>query len=153
MTTRRDLEDIVRGLDERVRPAEPESSLLAQLYGELKRIYVAGVVGDGGSCRAPTPFLASVAITEVQVRLFDCDTGLLLLIGTRVTFEFTGKPGVVEIKSDADIQSITILVDGYRPREITFWQILTFSVPAPPPVMVVTVKVIFLGEVCLEREK
>ena len=116
------------------------------LYSQTDiEITVTGIVGEGGSCSADTPFLVQIEITAVQVNLSDCASQDPVAAGTSVSFTFETEEGSSGFNNEDDIASITVNADGFLPVVVETWSILTISLPN------LTFDVIFLGTICLQH--
>jgi hypothetical protein len=107
-------------------------------------------VGPGGSCKAKTPFLGSIQISEIWATLTNCKTNQPLPQGTPVTFTVNLKPGKEKPEHISDIESITVSAPGFKPKEVKGpFSAVKVSIPGPIPI---TIQVINLGTVCLEPQ-
>jgi hypothetical protein len=107
-------------------------------------------VGTGGTCKAKTPALGSIQISEIWATLTNCKTGQPLPEGTPVTFTVNLKPGKEKPEHISDIESITVSAPGFKPKEVKGpFSAVKVSIPGPMPI---TIQVINLGTVCLEPQ-
>jgi hypothetical protein len=107
-------------------------------------------VGTGGTCKAKTPALGSIQISEIWATLTNCKTGQPLPEGTPVTFTVNLKPGKEKPEHISDIESITVSAPGFKPKEIKGpFSAVKVSIPGLIPI---TIQVINLGTVCLEPQ-
>jgi hypothetical protein len=107
-------------------------------------------VGTGGTCKAKTPALGSIQISEIWATVTNCKTGQPLPEGTSVTFTVNLKPGKEKPEHISDIESITVSAPGFKPKEIKGpFSAVKVSIPGLIPI---TIQVINLGTVCLEPQ-
>jgi len=107
-------------------------------------------VGTGGTCKAKTPALGSIQISEIWATVTNCKTGQPLPEGTPVTFTVNLKPGKEKPEHISDIESITVSAPGFKPKEIKGpFSAVKVSIPGLIPI---TIQVINLGTVCLEPQ-
>lgn len=125
-------------------PGRPETELVA-FFGNKPGVSIGFFIGPSGSCQAPTTGLAiSVQINRIEATLKNCKTGEPIPEGTPAAFVLNPKPGVEEIRSAADTESITVYAEGYHPATVKNFQVLTVGFGP------LAVRVIFLGTICLE---
>jgi hypothetical protein len=105
-------------------------------------------VGTGGSCKAKTPELGSIQISEIWATVTNCKTGQPLPQGTPVTFTVNLKPGKEKAEHISDIESITVSAPDFEATTVQGpFTAIKVSIPGPSPI---TIQVINLGTVCLK---
>nr|BAL59185.1 hypothetical protein HGMM_OP3C340 [Candidatus Acetothermum autotrophicum] len=102
-------------------------------------------VGIGGSCKAKTPALGSIQISEIWATVLNCNTGQPLPQGTPVTFTVNLKPGKEKPEHISDIESITVSAPGFEATTVQ-GPFTAFRVSGPG----FSFQVINLGTVCLK---
>ena len=105
-------------------------------------------VGTGGTCKAKTPALSSINISEIWATVLNSKTNQPLPQGTPVTFTVNLKPGVEKLQHISEIDNITVSAPGFKPKEIKGpFSAFRVSLPGPNPV---TIEIINLGTVALD---
>lgn len=105
-------------------------------------------VGTGGTCKAKTPALGSINISEIWATVLNSKTNQPLPQGTPVTFTVNLKPGVEKLQHISEIDSIIVSAPGFKPKEIKGpFSAMGISIPGPSPV---TIQIINWGTVALD---